>query len=81
MVETLPLVLAAVALFVLPGAAVGWAAGMRVRWALASGVAITPAVWSVLAWAYGEVGVAVSTLSLVCGTVPFILLGLSLIHI
>ncbi|SDM10733.1 hypothetical protein SAMN04488535_1942 [Corynebacterium mycetoides] len=77
MVETLPLVLAAVALFVLPGAAVGWAAGMRVRWALASGVAITPAVWSVLAWAYGEVGVAVSTLSLVCGTVPFILLGLA----
>ncbi|WP_165164579.1 DUF6541 family protein [Corynebacterium qintianiae] len=76
MIETLPVIVSAVGLFVIPGAVIGLAAGMRPAWALAAGAALTPGAWSVLAWAYGEAGIAVTNLSLFLGTVVFICLGL-----
>ena len=76
MISSFAAVLIAIALFVLPGAVVGWCAGMRLRWALAVGVAITAGVWSVLSWWYGERGIAVTGKSLLVGTMVFAVVGL-----
>ncbi|WP_295642352.1 DUF6541 family protein [uncultured Corynebacterium sp.] len=76
MITALSAVLTALAIFILPGAVVGWCAGMRVPWAAATGVAITAGVWSVLAWWYGDHGIAVTFESLLRGTAVVAAVGL-----
>lgn len=46
-----------VALLVIPGAAVGFAAGLRAGWSLAAGPAITFGMAGLAGWAYGAMGV------------------------
>lgn len=76
MITALSAVVTALAIFILPGAVVGWCAGMRIPWALATGVVITAGVWNVLAWWYGDHDIAVTFGSLLQGTAVFAVVGL-----
>ncbi|KGM18900.1 hypothetical protein MA47_04680 [Corynebacterium auriscanis] len=76
MITAFSAVVTALAIFILPGAVVGWCAGMRIPWALATGVVITAGVWNVLAWWYGGHDIAVTFDSLLQGTAVFAVVGL-----
>ncbi|WP_042379588.1 DUF6541 family protein [Corynebacterium resistens] len=76
MVTALTAVITALLIFILPGAVVGWCAGMRLPWAVSTGVVITAGVWGVLAWWYGNHNIAVTFDSLIKGTAVFAAVGL-----
>ena len=75
MVTALSAVIAALVIFILPGAVVAWCAGMRLPWAAATGVAVTAGVWGVLGWAYGAQEIPVTLSSLLLGTAVFAIVG------
>ncbi|RRO97699.1 DUF6541 family protein, partial [Corynebacterium bovis] len=68
--------LVAIAVFVVPGAVIGWCAGLRVPWAVAASVPVTAGVWGTLAWIYGHLGVRYTLASVAVGTVVTALLCL-----
>ncbi|WJY76964.1 hypothetical protein CBOVI_02125 [Corynebacterium bovis DSM 20582 = CIP 54.80] len=68
--------LVAIAVFVVPGAVIGWCAGLRVPWAVAASVPVTAGVWGALAWIYGHLGVRYTLASVAVGTVVTALLCL-----